>query len=204
VNSFLAFLRMYFAAMRSESPKWPPRRRLIFPENVKRFLKEPAGKLISGDPDQVIEEVKRLIEADNPPLVIAVGDYTSAKLREHGARVNIYIIDGRIERRPCQIFDTSGLRVIECVNDPGTICPEAASKLHELLREPNLKDTVLLVRGEEGLLTLAAIIYGQPRAGSVYVKVDKALKRKALEIIERAESSAPHEKRGLFEFGPDI
>ena len=189
--------------MRSESPKWPPRHRLIFPENVKRLLREPAGRLISGDPDQVMKEVKRLIEADNPPLVIAVGDYTSAKLREHGVRVNIYIIDGRIERRSCQIFDTSGLRVIQCVNDPGTICPEAASKLHELLREPNIKDTVLLVRGEEDLLTLAAIIsapegsaiiYGQPGVGSVYVKVDKALKRKALEIIELVESSAPHEK----------
>ncbi len=194
---------MYFAAMQSESPKWPPRHRLIFPENVKRLLKEPAGRLISGDPDQVTEEVKRLIEADNPPVVIAVGDYTSAKLREHRARVNIYIIDGRIERRPCQIFDTSGLRVIECVNDPGTISPEAASKLHKLLGKPNIKDTVLLVRGEEDLLTLAAIIsapegsaiiYGQPGAGSVYVKVDKALKRKALEIIELVESSAPHEK----------
>jgi uncharacterized protein (UPF0218 family) len=189
--------------MRSESPKWPPRHRLIFSEDVKRLLKEPAGRLISGDPDQVIKEVKRLIEVDNPPLVIAVGDYTSAKLREYGARVNIYIIDGRVERRPCQIFNTSGLRVIECINEPGTICPEAALKLHELLAEPNIKDTVLLVRGEEDLLTLATIIsapegsviiYGQPRAGSVYVKVDKALKRRALEIVKLAESSTLHEK----------
>ena len=189
--------------MQSELPKWPPRYRLIFPENAKRLLKKPAGKLIPGDPDQVMEKVKRLIEADHPPLVIAVGDYTSAKLREHGARVNIYIIDGRVERRPCPIFDASGLRVIECMNEPGTICPEAASKLHELLTKPSIREVILLVRGEEDLLTLAAIIsapegsaiiYGQPGAGSVYVKVDKASKKKALEIIKLAESSIPHEK----------
>lgn len=189
--------------MRSESPEWPPKHKLIFPENVKKLLKEPAGKLISGDPDHVMEEVKRLIEVDNPPFVIAVGDYTSAKLREHGARVNIYVIDGRIERRPSAVFDMAGLRIIECVNEPGTISHEAASRLHELLAKPGIRDVVLLVKGEEDLLTLAAIIsapegsaiiYGQPGVGSVYVKVDKNMKKKVLEIIELAESSAPSER----------
>lgn len=188
--------------MRSESPKWPPKHKLIFPESVKKLLKEPAGKLISGDPDQVIEEVKQLIEADNPPLVIAVGDYTSAKLREHAARVNVYVVDGRIERRPSAVFDATGLRTIECVNEPGTISPEAASRLHELLAKPGIRNVVLLVRGEEDLLTLAAIIsapegsaiiYGQPGAGSVYVKVDKNMKKRALEILELAESSVSSE-----------
>jgi uncharacterized protein (UPF0218 family) len=89
------------------------------------------------------------------------------------------------------------------MNEPGTICPEAASKLHELLTKPSIREVILLVRGEEDLLTLAAIIsapegsaiiYGQPGAGSVYVKVDKASKKKALEIIKLAESSIPHEK----------
>jgi len=194
---------MYFAAMRLGSPEWPPKQRLIFPEKVKTLLKEPAGRLISGDPDQVIEKVKQLIEVDNPRLVIAVGDYTSAKLREHKARVNIYIIDRKVERRPWQIFDTSGLKVIECVNEPGTICPETASKLHELLTKPGVKDVVVVVKGEEDLLALAAIIsapegstivYGQPGAGSVYVKVDKELKKKAFKIIELAKSSTSYEK----------
>ncbi len=189
--------------MRSESPKWPPKHRLFFSENVKKLLREPAGKLITGEPDKVVREIKRLVEEENPPLVIAVGDYTSAKLREHGARVNLYIIDGRIERRPSTAFDTAGLKVIECVNEPGTINPEAASKLHELLMKTHLENTVLLVRGEEDLLTLAAIIsapegsvivYGQPRTGSVYVKVNKSLKERALKIIDLTDSGTSSEE----------
>ena len=177
--------------MRSGSLEWPPKHKLVFPEEVKKTLKKPAGQLISGDPDEVAKKVRNIIEREKPLMVIAVGDYTSKKLRDSGASVNLYIIDRKTERKPSQIFDTAGLKVIRCLNEPGTLNPDSVSKLHKLVAE-KVRDSVLVVEGEEDLLTLAAIIsapegsmiiYGQPGAGNVIVRVNPEVKERAVEII---------------------
>jgi len=178
--------------MRSKSLEWPPKRRLAFPEEVKKILRKPLGQLISGDPDEVARKVKEIIEEENPLMVVAVGDYTSEKLRSMGAWVNLYVVDGRVERRPFKIFDVKGLKVVRCVNEPGTLNPDSVSKLHKLLTGKRSRGSVLVVEGEEDLLTLAAIIsapegsmivYGQPGAGNVIVRVRREVKEKAVEII---------------------
>lgn len=179
--------------MRSEWLEWPPRRRLIFSDRVKKLLRKPAGQLISGDPDEVARKVKEVIEAEKPPAVIAVGDYTSRKLRDAGAKISIYVIDGKTERRPSTLFDTAGFKVVKCVNKAGTLDPDACSKLHNLLTRKLIKNVVLAVEGEEDLLALAAIlsapehsmiIYGQPGAGSVIIRVSREEKEKAFKILE--------------------
>jgi len=179
--------------MRSEWLEWPPKRRLIFSDRVKKLLRKPAGQLISGDPNEVARKIKEIIEAEKPPVVIAVGDYTSRKLRDAGARVSIYVIDGKTERRPSAIFDASDLEVVRCVNKAGTLDPDACLKLHNLLTRKSVRNVVLAVEGEEDLLTLAAIlsapegsmiIYGQPGAGSVIIRVSREEKEKAFKILE--------------------
>ncbi|RLG09223.1 MAG: hypothetical protein DRN68_02085 [Thaumarchaeota archaeon] len=182
--------------MRSGSLKWPPERKIFFPEEARRILKRPAGKLITGDPDDVARRVKSIIEFDEPTLVVAVGDYTSKKLRDVGARVNLYIIDGRVERKATELFKPEDLKVVRVVNEAGTLNPDAVKTLHKLLRRKELKDTILLVDGEEDLLTLAAIlsapdqtiiVYGQPGKGSVVVRVDDRVRDLALNILKLAK-----------------
>jgi len=181
--------------MRSESLRWPPKKKIFFPEEARRILKRPAGKLITGDPDDVARRVNSIIEFDEPKLVVAVGDYTSKKLREVGAKVNLYIIDGRVERRAAELFKPENLEVVRVVNEAGTLNPDAVKTLHKLLRRKELKNTVLIVDGEEDLLTLAAIlsapdqtiiVYGQPGKGSVVVKVDDRVRDLALNILKLA------------------
>ena len=182
--------------MRSGSLKWPPDRRIVFPERVKKILRKPAGQLISGKPEEVAREVRRIIEEEKPRLLILVGDYTSLKLREAGVDADIYVIDGRTERRPCRTIELKEFKVIRVVNEPGTLNPEAVSKLDQLLREPSAKGVVVLVEGEEDLLTLACIIsapegsmivYGQPGYGNVIVRVSREAKEKAAEILKLAQ-----------------
>ena len=180
--------------MRSGSLKWPPDKKIIFPENVKKLLRKPSGELISGEPDEVAKKVKSIIEAEKPLRVISVGDYTSMKLREAGVEAHMYIIDGKTMRKPCKILDTRGLKLIRVVNEAGTLNPEAVAVLDTLLKK-GVENVVIFVEGEEDLLTLAAIIsapkgsmiiYGQPGAGNVILRVDERLKKRALEIIELA------------------
>jgi len=181
--------------MRSGSLRWPPKKRIFFPDEAKRILRRPAGKLITGEPDDVARRVKSIIEFDEPRLVVAVGDYTSRKLRDVGARVNLYIVDGRVERKTTELFKPEGLRVLRVVNEAGTLNPDAVKTLHKLLRGRELKDTVLMVEGEEDLLTLAAIlsapnktiiVYGQPGKGCVVVRVDDRIRDLALNILKLA------------------
>ena len=179
--------------MRSESPKWPPKSRIIFSEEARRALKKPAGQLVKGRPDEVAEKVKRIILKEKPSKLVFVGDYTSRKLVDAGLRADLYVIDGKTERKPVKMFDVSEFRVERVKNDPGTLNPEAVEKLHELLRDEELRDTVLFVEGEEDLLTLAAmlsapdgsiIVYGQPGEGNVIVRVNEDARRYAERILE--------------------
>ncbi len=182
--------------MRSGSLEWPPKNRIIFSEEVKKILKKPAGQLIKGKPREVAEKVKRVIESEKPLMVIVIGDYTSRRLREVNLKADLYVIDGKTERKRVQIFDLSGLKVEKARNDPGTLSPEAVKKLDELLHDPSIRDTALLIEGEEDLLTLAAIIsapegsiivYGQPGEGNVIVRVNKSSKQYAERILKLAE-----------------
>ena len=109
--------------------------------------------------------------------------------------MNLYIVDGRVERKATELFKPEGLRVVRVVNEAGTLNPEAVKTLHKLLRGKELRDTVLMVEGEEDLLTLAAIlsapdqtiiVYGQPGKGSVVVKVDDRVRDLALNILKFA------------------
>ncbi len=169
--------------------------KVIFSEEARELLRKPAGRLLKGDPQRILEEIKSVIAEERPPLVIAVGDYTSEMLRKGGIPVNLYIVDGRVERRRTDLFKLEGMRVVKVTNEPGTLNPEAVAKLHMLLQERELKNTALLVDGEEDILTLAAIlsapdhsiiIYGQPREGSVIVKVEDKVRKLAWKILNLA------------------
>jgi len=178
--------------MLSRRLRWPPDKKIVFTEEAKRILRKPAGELITGDPDHVSERIKRIVEREKPSLVIAVGDYVSAKLRERNARVNLYVIDGKIERRRVELFKAEGMRVVKARNEAGTLNPDAVKRLHEILQE-RLEETVLRIEGEEDLMTLAAIlsapersmiIYGQPGRGCVIVRVNEAIRKFAVEVLK--------------------
>lgn len=177
---------------------WPPRSEIDFSEDMKERLRKPIGELVTGrDPDEVTFTLKKLIEEANPPLVVAVGDYVSSKLRQHDVRVDIFVIDGKIERveKPADLLHIKGVHIVEAVNEAGTISPSSAEKLHELMHSFEVWPAILKIDGEEDLIGLAAIlsapdntviVYGQPKKGAVLVRVSEAIREEMVEIIHGA------------------
>jgi len=174
--------------------RYTPTKMLIFTGWLRRRLKEPLGMLIEGSPE---ETRGRLLESvrGSEGLVVAVGDVVSRELRNIGVKVDVYIVDDRVERRAGEVFAESGIREIRCRNEAGTISPEAYSAVAEAIESGG--GVVVRVEGEEDLLGLAAIaeapigsivIYGQPRVGVVVVRVDEEKINEALRLMKSAES----------------
>jgi len=176
-----------------KSVLWPPRSKIVFTEEMKERLREPIGELVTGrDPDEVTERLKKIIEEIKPPIVIAVGDYISSKLHQHNVKVDIYIVDGKVERieKPIELVNLEN--IVESINEAGTISPSSSEKLHELIHSPEAWPIIFKVNGEEDLLALSAIlsspdnaviVYGQPKKGAVLVKLDESIRRKMINIL---------------------
>ncbi len=177
---------------------WPPRSKIIFTEEMKERLREPIGELVTGgDPDEVTERLKKTIEEIKPPIVIAVGDYVSSKLHKHDVKVDIYIVDGKIERIGKPVEPVNLENIVESINEAGTISPSSSEKLHELIHSPEAWPIILKINGEEDLLALSAIlsspdnsviVYGQPKKGAVLVRVDESIRRKMINIIRGVQN----------------
>ena len=156
------------------------------PENLRGKLKKPFGLLLKG-----WEEALKLIEEERPPAIITVGDRTSRDFAQAGVKVKLFVLDGKVERRVFQPFELPSAKVLKVKNPAGTISMEALNKIKEALEAPEI--TVLMVEGEEDLLTLPAVafapegalvFYGQPGEGLVAVKVNGEKRVKALSLME--------------------
>ena len=125
-------------------------------------------------------ELKRLIERDSPPKIVAVGDAVSRNMVKHGVIPHVFIVDNKIMREAIAPIPIEAEVILYTQNPPGTLTDEAWSAVQEALRHP--QRVKVLVEGEEDLLTLAAVlcapegsfvVYGQPREGIVVVRVTK-------------------------------
>jgi len=169
-------------------------RNLKLTKELRILLKLPLGKLISGTQDETMAELRKIIAAEKPNKIIAVGDSVSQNLSKHGIDVNIYIIDYKIMRNPIDPYKLSTAISVEVNNPAGEITEEAWNKIKELLQQ-DLKAKII-VDGEEDLLTLPAIlhapngsfvVYGQPGIGIVIVKVTEEKKKEVEKIISKMQ-----------------
>ena len=113
------------------------------------------------------------LEALRGRIVVAVGDYTFMRLVESGVRPVLGIVDCETLRewRGCP-EPPSGYRVVEARNPRGRISWEAWRAVAEALETRG--ETLIIVRGEEDLVAIPAILeapedaliaYGVPWAG---------------------------------------
>ena len=166
----------------------------VFDEELKERVRKPLGRLIQGAPSEtsriLIDELRRV-----SGKIIAVGDRVSRELSALGVRVDVYIVDDKIERQSVEPFTMRGAVELRCENEPGTISEDAYAAVRDAVSMNG--PVVVRVRGEEDLLALVAIIeaplgslviYGQPRMGVVLVDVDEKAKQNALSIFGAASS----------------
>jgi len=164
-------------------------RKLVLTNSLRARLKEPLGELIRGEPEEVFELLKERVRDRK---LITVGDVVTSNALRFGLKPWVAIVDGKAMRRPVegtQELQVAWDRVLRLSNQPSTISGEAWSTIGSALRSG---DTLVLVDGEEDLLTLVAVlcapegsvvIYGQPGEGVVLVEVSSSTKKAFREIV---------------------
>ena len=168
---------------------------VLTPE-LRMKLKEPFGNLIQGAPDETMGRLKEIVEKEKPSRIISVGDVVSRNLHKHSIHPQLTIIDN-ISLREQAMPQEAAVQKTVCVDNPqGTITQEAILAVKEAL-EKNAH-THIVVRGEEDLLTLIAVlyapenafvVYGQPYSGIVVVKVTSQKKAQAQEFLNAMKAS---------------
>jgi GTP-dependent dephospho-CoA kinase len=144
---------------------------LQMPDSLRPELQKPLGRILAA------EDVKAVLQHNRDNIVITVGDVTTQSAFLCGVRPALAIIDLTVERRPFQTLEAykfpSHYNVVHVQSGPGYITKEATDAIMAWAAAiRDRKRTVLVVDGEEDLLTLPAILhaplgaivyYGQPR-----------------------------------------
>lgn len=160
------------------------------------FLKNPFGTLISGTPQETMSALKKLIEQENPPRIISVGDIVSQNLHKFDMHPQLSIVD-YISLRDQVIPQQEPVdNTVRVANPQGTITTEAMSAIKSAMNSN--KHTHIEVVGEEDLLALIAVlyapmgsfvIYGQPHLGIVVVKVTETKKAEVNQFLKEMKAS---------------
>ena len=168
---------------------------ILTPE-LRKKLKDPFGSLIQGSPDQTMVKMKGLVESEKPSRIISVGDVVSRNLHLYNFDPQVTIIDN-ISQRDQPIPQEEGVEKTVYVENPqGTITKEAIIAIGDALESG--EHTHIVVRGEEDLLTLIAvlyapetafIVYGQPHSGIVVIKATSEKKAQVKEYLKAMKSS---------------
>jgi uncharacterized protein (UPF0218 family) len=159
-------------------------------------LKEPFGNLIQGTPEETMDNLKEMVKKEKPSKIISVGDIVSQNLHKHNIHPQLTIIDN-ISLRTQKLPIETAVQKTVCVENPqGTITQESIFAIKEALKSN--EHTHIVVKGEEDLLTLIAVlyapenafvVYGQPHLGIVVVKVSSERKTLAQEFLNAMKAS---------------
>ncbi|MBW9221726.1 GTP-dependent dephospho-CoA kinase family protein [Methanothermococcus sp. SCGC AD-155-C09] len=151
----------------------------VLTEELREMLKKPFGK--------VYKEL--------PPIngkVISIGDITTKNLISNNIIPKLSIFDLKTKRNIPVSIDHKFNKVFEVKNPPGCISDEAIEKI-KYLSKVNEENMALKVEGEEDLLAIPVIkyfpngtivLYGQPNAGVVFLKINDDLKDKIDRILK--------------------
>lgn len=163
---------------------------IIFSEEDKEKVRKPLGKLFEGTPPKTTERLVKHIMEMKPKVLIVVGDFSAKELSNAGVYADVYLVDGKVERKVSERFVEKDALQIFTKNPAGTISVKAVNALKEAIHSG--KRIVVYVDGEEDLLTLPAImlaplgsmvVYGQPGVGVVSVEVTEDKKREICAIL---------------------
>lgn len=160
-------------------------------------LKRPLGILIKGSFVETMRKFKDIVDDQNPPIIVSVGDTVSKNLAKNSVIPKLSIVDNKCMRRSIKPATFKAEKIVYVKNPQGTITDEAITGIHEALNDNRC--TKMIVDGEEDLLTLIAIanapeesliIYGQPYEGIVVVKVTPEKRTEIYTILNGMEKSS--------------
>jgi pantetheine-phosphate adenylyltransferase len=140
--------------------------KMTLPDSLRPELQKPMGRIIAE------EFIHREVAKHADDIIVTVGDITTQTLFSFGIRPSLIIVDLRVERHAYQEFEAYKFPkyydVIWLVSGPGYISHKAIDEIqrwNETIK--TRKHVVLVISGEEDLLTLPAIAYA-PKGSIVY------------------------------------
>ncbi|WP_128478501.1 GTP-dependent dephospho-CoA kinase family protein [Halorussus pelagicus] len=159
-------------------------------------LKEPMGPIFT-DAERLLDE------AGDGPLV-AVGDVVTYHLERAGVAPDVAVVDGLTKREEVEDSVAEGVarlgreaREVRVENPAGAVSREMVETLGEAIVDP--EPTVIVVDGEEDLVTLPAIaaaplgtsvVYGQPDEGMVLAEVTDEAKAEMRDLLGRMDGDS--------------
>lgn len=164
--------------------------KLILTEAQRALLKKPLGEFVAGSPPECNRRLKEIQESEKPRRLILVGDTISRNAVQYGIKPDVMIVDRKEKRAQAVDFAFEKPRIFRTRNDPGTIDLLAWNAVAEAIEQGN---NVVLVDGEEDLLTLVAIsvapessivAYGQPEEGIIVVRTTAEKKAEIRRIVD--------------------
>ena len=168
---------------------------VTLPASMRGDLKEPMGEIFT--------DAERLLSNVEGPLV-AVGDVVTYHLEAAGVTPDVAVVDGLTKREAvggevAAVVSELGERVghVEVENPAGALTRELLVALREAIADS--EPTVIVVAGEEDLVTLpaiaaapvgASVVYGQPNEGMVHATVTADAKAEMRDLLARMEGDA--------------
>ncbi len=139
--------------------------RLILPDNLRPELVRPLGHVLVGD------SIGSSIEKYRSGTIITVGDVTTKMLLTAGVVPQLAVVDFHVGRRPFPELDAKFTQLniyrVQVKSGPGYIAERAIEEIKKWTTHAAEK-TVMVVDGEEDLLTLPAVAYGPENAVVYY------------------------------------
>jgi len=160
----------------------------LLTEDVAKKLKAPLGVLIPNDKDKGL---KVLSSTPDCGLIVSVGDATLDFLLSINIVPDIQVVDAKEMRVHRVMPKPAHTTTLYTKNPRGTISEESVDVFNKALSLT--KPVRIVVKGEEDLLALVAIIfspinscvlYGQPQEGLVLVKVESNIKTYCQRIFD--------------------
>ncbi|WP_202932653.1 GTP-dependent dephospho-CoA kinase family protein [Halorussus salinus] len=165
---------------------------VTLPAEMRGELKEPMGPIFT--------DAERLLADAGDPLV-AVGDVVTYHLERAGTVPDVAVVDGLTKREEVADDVAAGVarldgqtRVVRVENPAGAISRELVETLRDAIADP--EPTLLVVEGEEDLVTLpaivaaplgASVVYGQPDEGMVLADVTDETKAEMRDLLNRMD-----------------
>ncbi|NHN42063.1 DUF359 domain-containing protein [Halorubellus sp. JP-L1] len=157
---------------------------LTLPESLRSAFKEPFGP-VETDADVLLADV------DGP--LIAVGDIVTYHFLQAGREPDVAVVDERTKREVVDdaVRDAVATPDVTVSNPAGALSEALVRALGDALRRADA--TTVFVEGEEDLAVLpavmvapvgASVVYGQPDAGMVHVRVSEGTKAEFRELLE--------------------
>ena len=159
------------------------------PGDMRQIMRKPLGIIFKNE-SAAIDYIKKIM----PSMVITVGDVVTESLRKQGFNPDVVVIDFKTRRK--KLTKTAHDKgVMSHLNKAGTIRRTAVMSFKKDIKDfiKNKNKSSLLIKGEEDLLALPAILlaplnsvvlYGQFDLGIVLTEVTEDKKEKVESLIK--------------------